>query len=131
MDTGGNVNGRAIDVTLLLDRCMDDPGLALKVLMVFEDQTSETLKGMERCASLASSGISVDDVARRAHALRGSAGAVGATSLFEIATRLEEAAHAGTVSMTEKLAADVAAELRRCVECLPSVKRELEPRTLG
>ncbi|HVU64066.1 MAG TPA: Hpt domain-containing protein [Phycisphaerales bacterium] len=128
MEACGNTSGRPIDVGVLLERCMDDAGLALRVLMVFQDQTSETLKGLERCASLSTTGTSVDEVARRAHALRGSAGAIGATGLFDVASKLEEAAHAGTISLTERLAGEVAAELKRCMDCVPSVKRELEPR---
>jgi HPt (histidine-containing phosphotransfer) domain-containing protein len=129
MDSDGSVNNRPIDVAVLLDRCMDDAGLALKVLRVFEEQTSETLKGLERCAKLGAGGASVEEAARRAHALRGSAGAIGANILFEVATRLEEAAHAGTVEAAERLALEVVAELRRCVACMPSVKTELAPRT--
>jgi HPt (histidine-containing phosphotransfer) domain-containing protein len=131
MDPNPINSEKPIDVALLLDRCMDDAGLALKVLKVFEDQTGETLKGLQRCASLAANGATVEEAARRAHALRGSAGAIGATQLFNIASELEEAAHAGTVALAEQLAAAVAAELRRCVECMPSVKQQLQPKIGG
>ena len=130
MNTGNPNHDQPIDVGLLLERCMDDASLALMVLAKFEEQAASDLAGLVRSVATQENGGngSTAEAARRAHALRGTAGAIGATELMNAASQLEEAAHTGTMSLAQELATTVVAEIRRCLGSVPTVRQELATR---
>ncbi len=110
-----------IDIPLLMDRCMDDASLALMVLSSFQSQAADDMAELTACVQRVDS----EAVSRRAHALKGTSGAVAATGLMDAACRLEEAACTGASAELPGMLRQVQAEMLRCLECLPGVSDEL------
>jgi HPt (histidine-containing phosphotransfer) domain-containing protein len=112
---------QAIDVPLLLDRCMDDAAVALLVLGSFQENAAESLAEMARFVQQQDA----EAVARRAHAMKGTAGAIAATSLMEAASRLEQAACSAMSNEMTGLMQSLSAEMQRCLGSLPDVRKTL------
>ncbi|HMN41745.1 MAG TPA: Hpt domain-containing protein [Phycisphaerales bacterium] len=111
----------AIDVPLLLDRCMDDAALAIMVLESFRNQAESDLAELDACVGKNDS----EAVSRRAHALKGTSGAVAASTLMDAACRLEEAACSQMVAEFGEHLRAVRAEMHRCLDALPAVTEQL------
>ncbi len=113
-----------IDIPLLLDRCMDDAALAIMVLESFSQQAASDLA--ELSSSLERN--DAEGLSRRAHALKGSSGAIAAAALMNAACRLEEAACERRSEAFADMFGGISVEMNRCLESLPEVVRQLRPR---
>src|SRR5690606_7905989 len=102
----------------LLDWCAND----VKIVRLALDKFEEQLVADRQALQQSTSENSLRDVARIAHALKGAAGMVSAQRLLELATRLEDTALTATREALGDLQKAVDAEIRRCLEFLPTAR---------
>lgn len=111
-----------IDLFNLLNRCVNSPDIALRVLRVFRESTPGLITQLEETLR----GEQFDDAARHAHSLRGAAANIGALPLSRAAEFLEHACRQGDPVSSGELLATVRAQFTRSMDALPSLWRELE-----
>lgn len=99
----------------------DDPEFVSGVLKAFLDETPRQLSALE--AALA--GGDPTEIAKCAHALKGSGRGIGATRLMELTFALEQKGRAGRVSGGKLLLAQIKAALGAVSE---TVKKEISQR---
>ncbi len=120
MSSTNNPQPSPIDVPLLLDRCMDDAALAGRILDQFASDAPGALNDLQACTRRRD----IDALAARAHALKGTAGALAATELMNAAAALEHAARAATDDLDAHLAT-LERELATCLAAIPETHRVL------
>jgi HPt (histidine-containing phosphotransfer) domain-containing protein len=96
---------------MLLKQWGNDKDLILKLIPKFLSQTTREMEQLERCLANGQ----MNEVARLAHAIKGSAGYVGARSIRSLAARLETEAPRGNVELCGELIAEFRTELGRCI----------------
>ncbi|MGH7245293.1 MAG: Hpt domain-containing protein [Phycisphaerales bacterium] len=104
-----------IDATELLSRCMNNPAIVAAILGSLEKQLPANLEALS--GSLR--GGDLTTTAAVAHALKGAAGAVGASALRLVAEGIEQSAKAKALGNAEETIADLANEVRRCLDYVP------------
>ena len=109
----------------LLDRCMGDTATVALILDEFEIQVVADLAELTR---LVGSGDCAG-TARVAHALKGASGILSASSLADIAFKLEQKGRAGAIAGEEPLLTQLNDEVRRCIDYLPTVRAAIAKRT--
>lgn len=113
--------GPPLSVVELSEHCMGNAAVALLVLDKFEKQLATDIRELEdRLASQDTA-----QLARTAHALKGAAGAVAATILRELASRVEDLARQ---RQTESIAGALSVlhtEAERCLGYLPAARAAL------
>jgi Amt family ammonium transporter len=108
-----------VDMAAFLERCLGNPQVAFRVLDVFSIQAKEELARLQR--ALADGDL--EQLARLAHSLKGSASNISADNVRNAARELEKFAVAGE---TEPLAAklgELKTELDRCISFIADVNR--------
>jgi len=80
-----------LDLSRLQDALGDDPELISEILAMYRDTAGTDLMALEAAVS---SGVA-DQIVRRAHALKGASGNVGADRMMALAGEIEKAARGG------------------------------------
>lgn len=101
----------AINWPALIDRCSGNTDFAIRALTVFESTGQERSDDIQRSVAAAD----FDRIAWSAHALAGIAGMLDAERLFELARKLDAAAHACDLARTTQIADQLQSEMRRCL----------------
>jgi HPt (histidine-containing phosphotransfer) domain-containing protein len=97
-----------VDPDFLLELVGDDQDFARELVLLFAEDTSERLAEIDEALTAADA----DTVGAQAHAIKGAASNIGATSVQELAFRLERMGKGGDLSE----APDVLGQLRDAVE---------------
>lgn len=110
----------AIDVSTLIERCMDDISFALVLLAEFESGGEQCIEEIRRHA------VSGDcaRVADAAHALVGTAATLGAEPLRRAAAALEIAGRAGDLEKVDSLAVHLRDEMARCLTDAAAIRTQ-------
>lgn len=110
-----------IDRAVLLEQCMGEARLAAMVLERFESQLrsdflqiAEAIKAREMTC-----------LPRVLHALKGTAGAVGARRLYQLAAAMEAHARAGQLEVVLGEGPEVCREVQSCLTCAVSLRAGL------
>ena len=115
-----------IDVDALFEQCMKDAEIVLIVLDKFERQLQtdlQSLNGAMTASDAAAAG-------RTAHALKGAAGAVAATSLHAMSSALEVLAKSGNIEAAAATLETLRTEIARCTSYLPVARQKISARAL-
>jgi Amt family ammonium transporter len=110
-----------IEVGPLLERCFDNVELALSLLEEFEATGRQTLEELQRSVAI----HDATSAAKAAHSLKGAAGILCAETLRKLAADTEAAGRAGDHKALMELVPQLAAELDRCLNCLPATRDAL------
>jgi HPt (histidine-containing phosphotransfer) domain-containing protein len=104
-----------LDLSCFQEQCFDDLSLANKLLNDFAEtayaRVAQLESGLSRC--------DLQELARRAHALQGVAGLLGAVPLWNITTQLEVAAMAENLTLIRLRVRQVRQQIRRPLEVIP------------
>jgi len=116
---GGDERSTApLDVQALLDRCMRDVSVIIAVLERFEAQASDDLQRLTACIDERDA----RSTANIAHALKGAAGTISASTLCNVAAELEQMASAGDLDDAAARLGQLRFEVKRCLEYLPQAR---------
>lgn len=110
-----------VSIPELVERCMGSTALATTLLEKFETQLRADIVEIEKR-------LAEDDaaqLARIAHALKGAAGAVGASGLHETAADAELCARENRVGELAGAVHELRREADRCLARLPGARRDL------
>lgn len=107
------------------ERCMGNTALALHVLDRFEQQMRADIQNIEERLVARDAG----QVARTAHALKGSAGAAAAASLHTLAARIELLARQDQLDTINHEFAELRCEVERCIGFLPTARAAIKTDT--
>ena len=125
--THASTKAPPLSLTELFERCMGNAAIATLVLDKFEKQLTRDVLDIEERLVARDAG----QIARTAHALKGSAGAAAATALQSLAATVEGLARQDQLdSIAHELAA-LRAEVDRCVGYLPTARAALKGGTCG
>jgi HPt (histidine-containing phosphotransfer) domain-containing protein len=105
----------------LLDRCMGNAAIAKMILNKFEEQLLGDIPKMQQ-QHLAGD---ASELAKTAHALKGAAGAVAASTLHDLSAEIEMMARESRLDAMATALATLRAEVDRCLEHLPAVRNSL------
>lgn len=108
-----------IRVEALVEQCLGDTTIVVRVLDKLEKQLEDDLRAIE--ASLPTYDIAM--VARTAHALKGAAGTAAAEALESAAAAVETLARAGSLRGTEAEVVRLREEVSRCIGYVEEAKR--------
>ncbi|MFC1759268.1 response regulator [Planctomycetota bacterium] len=111
----------AIDAELLLGRCCGNLEFASSLLDELESTASERIEAIRQPALQNDAA----GMAQAAHALKGAAGILGADAVQAVAAEIEQAGRSSDIENVESMLYDLGAEMRRCLDCLPHLRREL------
>jgi signal transduction histidine kinase/CheY-like chemotaxis protein len=109
------------DVESLIDRCSGNPALALSILEKFEKQTGAALAEIEQSISSGD----MDQAAKLSHALKGSAGMVGADPIRSVAAELEKLARTSAIESIGQTLASLRHVVQLCSSDLPAIRNAL------
>ena len=115
---GPATTGDPIDAGVLMEMCMDDAALAGTVLATFEEQALANVSALRDGSGRADA----KEIARVAHAMRGTAGTIGAASMMNSAQRLEQAALEGNLAEVRRAVDLLAQDVQRCLASLPKAR---------
>jgi HPt (histidine-containing phosphotransfer) domain-containing protein len=101
-----------IDMRSLLTRCMDDEQLRSRLLEKFVTQSQELLNAIG--TALAEGNLEQLRIA--AHAMKGSAASMSATTVSQVAAGIETLASAGAVADANRRLEELTVEVQRCIE---------------
>ncbi len=110
-----------IDRAVLLEQCMGEARLAAMVLERFESQLRSDFSQITEA-------IKARDLAclpRVLHALKGTAGAVGARRLYQLAAAMEAHARAGELEPVLGEGPEVCREVQSCLTCAVNLRAGL------
>lgn len=110
-----------INRAVLLEQCMGEPRLAAMVLERFESQLRSDYSQITEA-------IRARDMTRLPqvlHALKGTAGAVGAQRLYQLAAEMEAHARAGQMEPVLGEGPEVCREVQSCLTCAESLRAGL------
>jgi len=105
----------AFDMDALLSRCMGDVEFRESLLAKFPEQADI---GMRRIADALKAGDATQ-LARAAHALKGTAANLSAPSVQRLAARIEVLGNASALTEAQRLADELREELNRCIAAIP------------
>jgi len=105
-----------------LDRCMGNADIACLVLDKFERQLKADIRTIEERLAVQDAG----DIARTAHALKGSAGAAAAAELQHLAARIEGLARQDRLDAIAQELTGLRAEVERCLGYMPMARGALK-----
>ena len=109
-----------IDAEGLLARCFGNLDFAWSLLEEFETSGSERVEAIRRSAAQQDA----QAAAEAAHALKGAAGILCATSLSKVAAQVEAQGRSGDIAEIGPLVDDLAHELQKCLTYLPTLREE-------
>jgi HPt (histidine-containing phosphotransfer) domain-containing protein len=101
-----------------LERCMGNSTIAALVLDKFEKQLHADMPALETHLARRD----VDQIARAAHALKGSAGAAAAAELQGVAERVEGFARQRQIESIRQSLSELRTEVERCLAYLPAAR---------
>ena len=107
-----------IDLPALVKRCLNNQEFALELLDEFESNCLDRADNIAAQATQAQFGTTSE----LAHALKGAAGMIGATALFEFASQVEASAHSGNLIATLELASRLRTEADRCCDFIQTLQ---------
>jgi PAS domain S-box-containing protein len=110
-----------IDFDVLLERCMDNADFAASLLAELQGSGPRQLAELEQhihAGAAAEAGCT-------AHSIKGAAGILGAEPLRAVAAEIEAAGKAGNLGQAASLLSQIQAEMRRCLDYLPDVRKRL------
>ena len=110
-----------IDFDVLLSRCMGNAAFAASLLKEMEASGPHQIENLVRHIEDGAAA----EAAVSAHSLKGAAGIVGAEPLRALAAEIEAAGKADNLEKAASLLSDIQAEMQRCLECLPEVRKRL------
>jgi Amt family ammonium transporter len=113
------VHNDVLDMEQLVQRCMGKADFARRLLNVFSTSADESADQLALCASEKR----CEDIARTAHALKGSASNIAAARLSEAAAQLEAAAKRGAADELDDLVTQVLDEVQACRHQIDRVLR--------
>lgn len=105
-----------------LERCMGNAAVAALVLDKLETQLRADIREIEERCGAQDAG----QIARIAHALKGSAGAAAATTLHALAASVEGMARQDQLDAIAQEISGLRIEVERCLGYLPTARRVLE-----
>lgn len=109
-----------IDSSLFHAQCLGDLDFAATLLEMFETTSSSRLKDFE--AALAEGNY--DAIAENAHALRGVAGILGATTLIDVCSNLGSNSSRGDRGQTHDLIQTLLHEIQRVIDFIPNMRQK-------
>jgi CheY-like chemotaxis protein/HPt (histidine-containing phosphotransfer) domain-containing protein len=109
------------ELQTVLNRCSGKAALAALVLDKFESQAIDALVKIQSHAAAGDA----DELARASHAIKGTAGTLGANSLQSIAGRLEEMGRARDIALAKDAIEHLRVEVQRCVTHIQAVRTTL------
>ena len=107
-----------IDLSALVNRCLNNQEFALRLLDEFESSCLDRADDIAAQATQAQFGTTSE----LAHALKGAAGMIGATALFEFASQVEASAQLGNLIATLELASQLRTEADRCCGFIQNIQ---------
>jgi Amt family ammonium transporter len=107
-----------LGIEALLERCMGNAQTIALILTEFEQQAVTDLADLKRHVE----GGDCEATARVAHALKGAAAILSADALSGTAFKLERMGRAGVFADEENVLAELNAEVRRCIDYLPTAR---------
>ncbi|MEE9213037.1 MAG: response regulator, partial [Phycisphaeraceae bacterium] len=110
-----------VDAVALLERCMGNAELVVKVLDTFQKQA---LDDLERIVQSINDG-DANRVARSAHALKGVAANLSAQSLQKVASDLEQLGRDADLDKALGCLTELEHQMRRCLDFLPKVLADI------
>jgi CheY-like chemotaxis protein len=110
-----------LNVETLRTRCMGMLEIAETLLGDFEQGVLESVEQIARCAAQGDARAT----AETAHSLKGEAGTMAAEPLRALAAEIEAAGKAGDLTPVATLVVRLRAEAQRCLEFLPTLRRQL------
>jgi signal transduction histidine kinase/CheY-like chemotaxis protein/HPt (histidine-containing phosphotransfer) domain-containing protein len=120
--TGGSTSGASLDIASLLNQCSGNASLALTVLNRFEAQLIELTDQIHGDVPQEDT----DRLARVAHAMKGTAGVVGAEPLRLILAEIEQAARQSALAGMPESLGSLRAEIDRCIACFSEARSKLQ-----
>jgi CheY-like chemotaxis protein len=109
------------DLQTVLQRCSNKPALATMILDKFQSQATEALARIK--THLAENNAL--ELARASHAVKGTAGLLGAAPLQSAAARLEEIGRHQSLGDAQTALTAMQAEMAKCIEHIRTVKAHL------
>jgi len=109
-----------LSLTELSERCMGSAAVATLVLDKFEEQLTADVETIQECLAAGD----VEQIARVAHALKGAAGAVAASTLRDLAAEIERLARKEEIESITRELASLRSEVDRCLAYLPAARTE-------
>lgn len=110
-----------IDAETLMARCFGNVYFAQWLLDELESSSGQRLAEMRQWATQRDGRA----MAEAAHALKGAAGTLCATSVQQAAAKIEATSHTGDLSAIDSLVNDLARELDQCLEYLPTLRQRM------
>jgi CheY-like chemotaxis protein len=110
-----------LDVESLIARCSGNPALALSILEKFEKQAAVALAEIDQSISAGDT----ERTAKLSHALKGSAGMVGADPIRTVAAELEKLARSSALDQASQTLASLREAIDKCVGELPAIREKL------
>jgi HPt (histidine-containing phosphotransfer) domain-containing protein len=106
-----------IDTAALLTRCQGSLSFVEALLEEFESTGAQRVAEIKRLAASAD----CDATADAAHSLKGAVAIMGAEPLRRLAEQIEELGRAGGDTQLEALTEQLAAEMQRCLDFIPTI----------
>ncbi len=106
------------DLQAVLQRCSGKPALASLILDKFQNQAIDALVNIQAHITAGNA----DELARASHAVKGTAGLLGAMSLHSTAARLESLGRSRTLDTAQDALNQLRMEVDRCVNHIQAVK---------
>jgi Amt family ammonium transporter len=113
-----------IDGDALLVRCLGNLELAADLLSDFAGDLAQRVEKIARHARQGDARATAES----AHALKGSAGTMGAEAVRTLAARIEAAGGDGDVAQAASLADELRGEVQRCLRYLPGLREKITHR---
>ena len=110
-----------IDPDTLVERCIGNLKFADSLLDEFEETGRSHVEELQQHSAQGTA----TETANVAHALKGAAGILCADKLCRLAADIEQASRNDQLSEIDAMISDLSAEMDRCIESLPSVRRSM------
>ena len=111
----------AVDLADLVQRCMNKPQIAHRVLAKFE----QTALGLLREIEQATEREDLETGGRHAHALKGAAANISAERLRAAAAKMEQQCKVGAGAAARTTLMELQLEMKRCLDVVPEALHEL------
>ena len=109
----------SLEFQQLLDRCVGNLDFAERLLTKFDDQLGEELSQLEQLLG----GENADELARRAHSLKGAAATIGATALRAAAADVETFARENRLDLIASRLVNLQIERSRFADTVAELDR--------
>jgi ammonium transporter, Amt family len=117
------VGASPLNVGELCARCMNNVEFTQRILLKFQDRVAEDLA----CLTRTITDGKMDEAARLAHSLKGSAANLAAPAVRSVAAEIETLSRAGDAAQVEEALRRLRAEVERCLAYIPQAIASLAP----